>query len=54
MILAAGNTPVAVSQLHYQLTEHWATPGNLMNVSVEGLLRVLETDDYYGFRRRDP
>ena len=54
MILAAGNTPVLLSQLHYQLTEQWATPGNLMNVTSEGLQRVLETDDYYGFWRQQP
>jgi hypothetical protein len=54
MILATGNTPVLLSQLHYQLTEQWATPGNLMNVTFEGLQRVLETDDYYGFRRQQP
>lgn len=53
MILAAGNKPVPVGQLHHQLTEQWATPGNLMNVSVEGLSRVLENDDYYGFRRQE-
>ena len=54
MILAAGNAPVLLSQLHYQLTEQWATPGNLMNVTSEGLQRVLETDDYYGFWRQQP
>jgi hypothetical protein len=53
MILAGGNIAVPLSQLHYQITEQWATPGNLMNVSVEGLRRVLETDDYYGFRRAE-
>ena len=51
MILASGNKPLSAEQLHQQLTEQWATPGNLMNVSVEGLSRVLENDDYYGFRR---
>ncbi len=53
MILAAGNNPLTVGQLHHQLTEQWATPGNLMNVTPEGLHRVLENDDYYGFRRQD-
>ena len=53
MILAAGNMPVSIGQLHYQLTEQWATPGNLMNVSAEGLRRVLDTDDYYGFRLQE-
>ena len=52
IILAAGNIPVPVGQLHYQLTERWATPGNLMNVTPAGLSRVLDTDDYYGFRRQ--
>ena len=51
MILAGGNAPVPVGQLHQQLTGQWATPGNLMNVSLDGLRRVLESDDYYGFRR---
>ena len=54
IILAQGNVPVSLSHLHYQLTEKWATPGNPMNISPEGLKRVLDGDDFYGFREEAP
>ena len=49
MLLAGGNAPMSLDDLHYQLTEQWATPGNPMNISKEGLKRVLESDNFYGY-----
>ena len=54
LILAGGNAPVNLTSLHYRLTEEWSTPGNPMNISAGGLKRVLDSDDFYGFRELAP
>ena len=38
---------------HYE-TETWSTPVHPVNVSEEGLQRVLDADTYYGFARVAP
>ena len=48
MLLAVGNAPMSLDNLHYQLTEQWATPANPMNLSKDGLKRILENDNFYG------
>ena len=53
LILKEGNTPLTLSHLHYQITEEWATPASPMNISADGLKRVLDNDDFYGFRSED-
>ena len=50
VLLAGGNRPISLDDIHYQLTERWATPSNPMNIPKEGLKRVLDSDDFYGFR----
>ncbi len=50
-LLANANKPMTLNDLHYELTERWSTPVRPINISEEGLARVLESDDYYGFAR---
>jgi hypothetical protein len=49
LILAGRNRPKSLDDLHSQLTGRYATPGNPLNISKGALIRVLESDDYYGF-----
>ena len=49
ILLTRRNQPTSLRDLHYQLTERWATPVKPMNISQEGLRRILEADMYYGF-----
>ncbi len=48
-LLLGGNQPMSVGDLHHELTEKWSTPVRPINVSVQSLLRILDSDDYYGF-----
>ena len=48
-ILAAGNKPVSLERLHYEVTEGWYTPINPRNIAMINLKRVLDSDTYYGF-----
>ncbi len=50
MLLLRGNQPTSLRDIHYELTEKWASPLKPMNVSKKGLQRILEVDNYYGFR----
>jgi hypothetical protein len=49
LLLARRNEPISLMDLHYELTDTWSTPINPVNVSEEGLRRVLDADTYYGF-----
>ena len=49
-LLSEGNQPVSLERLHYLVTEHWYTPTNPRNISMNGLKRVLDNDAYYGFK----
>ena len=49
-LLAAGNRPVSLQQLHDDLTDRWATPANPRNISPATLRRILAADTYYGIR----
>ena len=51
ILLSRRNEPTSLTDLHYELTEHWATPVRPINVTEEGLQRVLDGDNYYGFAR---
>ena len=48
-ILAAGNKPVRLDQLHYLVTDKWYTPTNPRNISASSLKKVLDSDIHYGF-----
>lgn len=49
ILVTRRNRPMSLQELHYQLTERWATPAKPMNISQAALRRILETDTYYGF-----
>ena len=49
VLLTRGNQGMSLGDLHYELTENWSTPIRPINVTVEGLRRILNSDTYYGF-----
>ena len=49
ILLTRGNQGMSLSDLHYELTENWSTPIRPINVTMEGLRRILDNDTYYGF-----
>jgi len=51
-LLARGNRPMSLSDIHYELTERWATPVRPIVFTEERLLRILDSDIYYGFARK--
>jgi len=50
-LLARRNQPTSLADLHYELTERWSTPIRPINITEDGLRRVMEGDDFYGFAR---
>lgn len=53
ILISHRNEPTSLTDLHYELTERWATPVRPINVTEEGLQRVLDGDNYYGFAREE-
>ena len=51
ILLTRRNQPTPLRDLHYELTERWATPVRPINVSELGLRRILDADTHYGFAR---
>ena len=51
ILLTRRNEPTLLSDLHYELTEKWATPVRPINLSEEALRKILDADTYYGFAR---
>ena len=51
VLLTRRNQPTPLRDLHYELTERWATPVRPINVSELGLRRILDADTHYGFAR---
>ena len=51
-LLARNNRPMSLADLHYELTEKWATPIRPIAITEERLLRILDNDTYYGFARK--
>ncbi len=49
MLLLRGNKPTLLEELHYDLTEKWASPTRPISISQENLNRVLVSDTFYGF-----
>lgn len=54
LLLTRRNTPTLLSDLHYELTEKWSTPERPINITEEGLTRIMDSDTYYGFVRVEP
>jgi hypothetical protein len=53
ILLTRRNKLTLLSDLHYELTEKWATPMRPINLSQEALGKILDADTYYGFSRID-
>ena len=51
ILLTRRNQPTPLRDLHYELTERWATPVRPIKVSELGLRRILDADTHYGFAR---
>ena len=51
ILLTRRNQPTRLRDLHYELTERWATPVRPINISELGLRRILDADTHYGFAR---
>jgi len=51
ILLSRRNQPTPLRDLHYELTERWATPVRPINISELGLRRILDADTHYGFAR---
>mgnify|MGYP006992682682 FL=1 len=51
-LLARNNRPMSLADLHYELTENWATPIRPIVIIEERLLRILDNDTYYGVARK--
>jgi hypothetical protein len=51
VLLTRRNQPTPLRDLHYELTERWATPVRPINVSELGLRRILDADTHYGFAK---
>ena len=54
LLLSRRNKPILLTELHYELTEHWSTPFRPISMTEVGLRRVLEADTYYGFAKVTP
>ena len=50
-LLARRNKPTSLTDLHYELTERWSTPIRPISITEDGLRRIMEGDDFYGFAR---
>ena len=51
-LLARNNRPMSLADLHYELTEKWATPISHIVITEERLTRKLDNDTYFGFARK--
>ena len=49
IILGKRNRPMSLSDIHNELTEKWSTPIRPITISQTGLMRILDSDTYYGF-----
>ena len=48
-LLLHGAEPMTLGQLHQELTERWSSLLRPISVTVSGLARILDTDQFYGF-----
>lgn len=48
-LLTKSNRPMSLIDLHKVITEEWATPVRPMNIPIEDLKRILDSDMYYCF-----
>lgn len=48
-LLLNGGEPMALADLHAELTERWSSPIRPITVTLGGLARVMDSDVFYGF-----
>ena len=49
MLLLQGGESVPLAELHAELTETWSSPIRPITLTMSGLARVLDHDEFYGF-----
>ncbi len=48
-LLLNGDDPMTLGELHQELTERWSSPIRPITVTLSGLARILDGDEFYGF-----
>ncbi len=48
-LLVQAGEPMTLADLHEELTERWSSPVRPITVTVGGLARILDNDEFYGF-----
>ncbi len=48
-MLMANQQTMTLRDIHAELTERWSSPVRPITVSIEGLARILNSDEFYGF-----
>lgn len=48
-LLLNGGEPVALERLHRDLTEQWSTQVRPITITMAGLARIMDSDEFYGF-----
>ena len=54
ILLTRRNESTSLRDLHYELTEKWATPIRPISITEQGLRRILSSDTFYGFAQKTP
>ena len=50
LLLKGANKPMDLWDLHYAVTEDWGLPTHPMNISMDVMKRILDSDSYYCFK----
>ncbi len=50
LLLANSNKATSLQDLHWDVTEEWAAPTHPMNLSMEVMKRILDSDNFYCFK----
>ena len=50
LLLKNSNKATSLESLHWDVTEEWAAPTHPMNISVEVMKRILDSDGFYCFK----
>ena len=53
-LLLAEDQTMTLGELHYELTEKWSSPIRPITVTIAGLARILDSDEFYGFELMTP
>ena len=50
LLLKNSNKATSLESLHWDVTEDWAAPTHPMNITVETMKRILDSDNFYCFK----